>query len=321
MSPFMMCVDVDVESKFFKLSNIEKQANGDTVYSFSQCENENENLCDWHRLSKVYLGDVLLLTEDNKLKRLCVVLETVNQNKQNVVTVVNPTTGNVLRTDPHQILEVVIYGQPSKKHFFSSDYSFCNITAGVVKYEQIDHKIIFANEKHSKSFLSKKDLDVDNVFCLYPRTFEECNEFHFWFKLTPASVDYLSSCFDLRSSYELHNAGKIEFKGDGLLNVLELKTHLTKSTYKKICPISKKPKKTQGDLSELSELSKSSEIESIVENKSWFQSIRMKKTSLILKDNAPLSDGCKVVYCDLGKKKSTQSDGQQAYVRIGTTNL
>lgn len=195
ISTEMGAVEIDVDSRFFRLAQKEVKSDK-VVFRFSQIY----DLTPWSNVSRTYLGEVLILS-DKYLSSLCVVLESLNPNKRDVIVAVNPE-GGCLKLDVHNILEVVVYDSK----LGDNDMWNCNIVSGdhQLKLEQIGHEISSSKEPIDGS------IDSDNVYCILPRSIggEPCREHHYWFRCDGPSIDILGEL-----SSGTYSGGKIVFDG------------------------------------------------------------------------------------------------------------
>jgi len=170
--------ELSYESKFFELVET-KKTNNNTSFVFEQ----TFNLDCWHGFSKVFLGEVVVMSE-NSLGSLCVMLDVPKSHcTSNRVTIINPDS-SVVKIDSNDLIEVVIYddflnaeicNEKWKYHIISGD-------SGVI-YESIGYFEIPIG-----SYCQIMPLfNVDNCFFHHHArsslTDEAiCKEHHYWFK-------------------------------------------------------------------------------------------------------------------------------------------
>lgn len=174
LSAAMDLQDIDYTSNFFDLKDTQDMRDGTHLFTFSQ----TYDLTQWASLGSIYLGEVIIIGKATA-SSLCVMLAS---DKSDVLTVVNPK-GFEIKSQPHQIIEVVVYDNdhPSKWK--------CSITPGDdgVEYKQCGYQSILSNtDVHSLVERMKSQ----NEFVVFPRAFDEFNdrEHHYWFELTQPSM-------------------------------------------------------------------------------------------------------------------------------------
>lgn len=192
-------VDIDWHSKYFEMSTEERLPNGSRTITFKQ----TYDLTHWGRVSNLFLGEIIVMGETS-VASLCVVLQSSNKIKSNLLTVVNPL-GDEVKIEAHQIVEMVIH-DPSQ----DTDQIKCSFLPGKedLKYEQIGYETI---ESVSDMINGQHPIgNIDDIYCLFPRALHSyaCREHHFWFRVDADSVTLLSAMKD-----GLYSGGRIAVEG------------------------------------------------------------------------------------------------------------
>jgi hypothetical protein len=186
LSDSMGVTEVDSESHFFRLSDVTRKGEHQ-FFHFSQ----TAELFDWSLLSSVHLGDVVILLPDYRLVNLCIILESSNSLKKDVISCINPE-GWHIKVLPHQVIELVLFDALCKEEWT------CEVHEGQdkqIKFEQICSQVI---ERSSEPLMiDEYDKRINDVFFPFARSRSpQILEQHFWFRCDAKTVANLYSTED-----------------------------------------------------------------------------------------------------------------------------
>lgn len=193
-------MDVTFTSEFFYLHTV-YECEKYYTYTFVQ----KFDLDEWNKVSTNFLGNVEInCGKSQRWTSLCVLLDSTNELKRDVVCVYNPM-GASLKVEPHHIVQVVVADR-----FGIGDWD-CKIVPSTsnpnIVYEQIGYEAV---DNSSKNFDFTND-DVDDIFFIFSRSVDERiqREHHFWFRCNSETIEHIGSL----SSGE-YAAGQILFEGE-----------------------------------------------------------------------------------------------------------
>jgi hypothetical protein len=177
------------------------EVNLEIVSDYLDCklkENDNRHEFDvwqtsaiegWSSYSSIFLGEIWAEYQSN-ISKISVVLDCVNQEKEDHVTIINPDCFDV-RVKPHQILEFVVYDL----EFGSCDEWNCDWRPMKdVHLEQIGYDHLSLQAWHQ--YYNHGDDDPGYRFARFPRTEIEpsptqwTRQHHFWFRFDKSVLDF-----------------------------------------------------------------------------------------------------------------------------------
>jgi hypothetical protein len=207
--------DIVLNSSFLIIERIEYDYEQNVVLVFI---NQKYDFPLQSRISNLFLGNVIVYNDIEQSVNCCVFLECANRKKYSVLTVVNPQN-SLVRIDPHQLVEVVLFTDP----FVHWEESYNDKFLELIRHETVlnDSESIYPQ---------------DDVFCPEPRNVElstnlslrecfnevyeekrKCDksiEHHYWFRIRKEYLekasDYPNGCYGL---------GRLKFKPLGAKGV------------------------------------------------------------------------------------------------------
>lgn len=197
-SSYLGHVEIDVETSLLQLLG------QDVVHDPSSPDekairfhiSQTYDLTSWSNISRTHLGNITVMNKNNMVN-ICVYLECLDVEKNNVITAVNPGS-SLIRIEPQQILEVVLYDST-----LEPDKWTCNIIGG---NELALEQILYKKYSPYEFSLSKEKSDI---FAAHQRTLSVISrQHHFWFRCSVQTIELLSS-----KSEGLFNVGKLAFFG------------------------------------------------------------------------------------------------------------
>ena len=234
-APWYDISDFDLRSEFLRIDDHIENNDGSQVIKFSQMF----DLGHWANISNFVLGEVLLASNYNA--NLCAVLCTDNPNKQDLITVCNPT-GLDLKFEPNQIIEVVIFDE---KVGIQALWD-CHIECGDLGFqvEQIGREI------YRPYTLTPNN--VDDVYHVCPRVMNTvcCTQQHFWFRCDSSTISNITN-----GGYGSFSGGRLIFSAHDFEKRRhihrELNLHISYKSPKQIHQALLCPKKQENGLIKL----------------------------------------------------------------------
>lgn len=152
---------------------------GNIIYNFVQ----EYDLTEWAKVSWAYLGEIAILTKD-RIASCCIMLNGQECHNENVITIVNPV-GTQIKTDPHKILEIVVFDVDSDD-IGSWDYEIHAGKEGV-EFEYIGQEVVYP-AVHYKVYI--REDDISDMTLVMPRSIKEIprREHHFFFRCSYDSL-------------------------------------------------------------------------------------------------------------------------------------
>jgi hypothetical protein len=186
LSDDMGITEIDSDSHFFELAETKRQDQYQ-LFLFRQ----TADFFDWSLLSSVHLGDVVLLKQDYSIINLCVILESTNHLKKDVISCINPE-GWHIKVKPDQIIELILFDEMCKGEWN------CEIHEGAdkkIRFEQICSQVI---ERDTEPLIiDEYDKRINDVFFPFPRSRSaRVTEQHFWFRCDHETITKLYSLED-----------------------------------------------------------------------------------------------------------------------------
>jgi hypothetical protein len=173
-------VEVKLQSDFLAIDHCTKD---DECQSF--VFKQKYDLKKWSEFSSLFLGNVTIIVTkqseppSEETIRLCVIVDSSNAIKKNVITAINPN-GHVLKIELNQILHVVVFDAPSSRW----------VIAGI---ENVGMKCLRTETVFSDSV---GDYNPQEMMCPEPRNHNwdavafvpDGKEYHFWTVLDESTV-------------------------------------------------------------------------------------------------------------------------------------
>lgn len=192
--------EVDINSEYLVLEKIEYEHHNSTgtkreVYHISQ----KYNLAKWSVISNVFLGNVIInrKTADKSVGyQVCVYLNCSNENKNKVLTVINPNN-NLVKIEPSTLVEIVIFGKDAGRWSLRSvEESGCFCVRSETVYNDIcdvyDPDLTFCSEPRNVH-LPVNSMLQDSKQCVMTQAANKSidrptKEYHFWIHLDARSL-------------------------------------------------------------------------------------------------------------------------------------
>jgi hypothetical protein len=204
---------VDVSTNFLNVEFIRNKS-GDSVYRVCH----SNSIHDWAEYSSSLLGEIWI-DGKNSIAKIGVLLESKNQHKTQVTTVVNPDCFD-LRIYPHNIIEVVVFDSSFGYH---DEWKWDWIPIKDVEIEQIgyDHLCLHSWDSYHNGLESPNYL-----YARCPRTVSSdgllTRQHHFWFRLNKNAFKLIAKesgiiqignivINGLSNRYQLDHASKMSY--------------------------------------------------------------------------------------------------------------
>ena len=199
----ILSFDFDIFGNFdFELASdyLTFEFDGKNKYRIAQKEDINP----WGDYSSMFLGEIWI-DYKTAISRVSVVLDCINKEKSDHITVVNPDCFDV-RVQPHQVIEFIVYDLD----FGSMDEWHCEWNPmDDVQLEQIGYDHLSLQAWHQ--YYQHGDDDPGYRYARYPRieiepsTTQWTRQHHFWYRFNESVLDI--------SAEGVNNIGSFVIKG------------------------------------------------------------------------------------------------------------
>jgi hypothetical protein len=190
--------DVEIPTDFLQMQGGEC-IDGVVEYFISHVSSVDE----WTQWSTMFLGEIVINYEDRPSATLLVYVESSNQDRQSVVTAINPNFCDI-RIKPYEIIEVVLY---YPQFFGEETWSWQWMPLEKATLECIGNNSV--SPAIWEQYADVISIDPEYLYTPHPR-FKESDsrfrEFHYWFRCDESVLPLLGQGKDV-------SMGMLTFEG------------------------------------------------------------------------------------------------------------